>query len=111
MYAFQELLIENLEGEAWKDVPGLEGHYKVSNLGRVKSLDRTVPHKRYGTQFIKGRMLRQKTVKDFNSLTGDEMVSLRIALTLEGTMYFSIPGGLFTPHSKSGLITLKMDCI
>ena len=27
--------------EIWKDVPGYEGHYQVSNLGRVKSLPRT----------------------------------------------------------------------
>ncbi len=26
--------------EIWKDVPGYEGHYQVSNLGRCKSLDR-----------------------------------------------------------------------
>lgn len=24
--------------EIWKDIPGYEGHYKVSNLGRVKSI-------------------------------------------------------------------------
>lgn len=27
--------------EQWKDIAGYEGLYKVSNLGRVKSLDRT----------------------------------------------------------------------
>lgn len=26
--------------EIWKDVPGYEGYYKVSNLGKVKSLER-----------------------------------------------------------------------
>lgn len=31
-------MIENLEGEIWKDVVGYEGLYQVSNLGRVKSL-------------------------------------------------------------------------
>lgn len=28
--------------EVWKDIPGYEGLYQVSNLGRVKSLDRVV---------------------------------------------------------------------
>ena len=28
--------------EVWKDVPGYEGYYAVSNLGRVKSLERTI---------------------------------------------------------------------
>ena len=28
--------------EDWKDIAGFEGYYQVSNLGRVKSLDRTI---------------------------------------------------------------------
>lgn len=35
--------------EIWKDIAGYEGLYQVSNLGRVKSLDRAVHHKRLGT--------------------------------------------------------------
>ncbi len=34
--------LNNLEGEIWKDVPNYEGLYQVSNLGRVKSLERMV---------------------------------------------------------------------
>lgn len=33
-------MIENLENEVWKDCKGYEGLYQVSNLGRVKSLER-----------------------------------------------------------------------
>ena len=33
-------MIENLENEIWKDCKGYEGFYQVSNLGRVKSLER-----------------------------------------------------------------------
>ena len=29
--------------EIWKDIPGYEGLYQVSNKGRVKGLDRLVP--------------------------------------------------------------------
>ena len=46
--------------EVWKDVPGYEGLYQVSNMGRVKSLDRYVPT-RWGTPtFRKGVMLKPK---------------------------------------------------
>lgn len=31
--------------EIWKDIEGYEGYYQVSNLGRVKSLERRVPVK------------------------------------------------------------------
>lgn len=30
--------------EIWKDIKGYEGYYQVSNLGRVRSLDRYVPN-------------------------------------------------------------------
>lgn len=32
----------SLEGEEWKDVVGFENFYKVSNLGRIVSLERKV---------------------------------------------------------------------
>lgn len=31
--------------EEWKDIPDYEGYYQVSNLGRIKSLDRLVQHR------------------------------------------------------------------
>ena len=31
--------------EIWKDIKGYEGHYQVSNMGRVKSLERIVIRK------------------------------------------------------------------
>ena len=44
--------------EVWKDVVGYEGLYEVSNLGRVRSLDRYVAHYNAGTALRKGRMLK-----------------------------------------------------
>ncbi len=48
-----------MQEEIWKDVPGYEGSYQVSDLGRVRSLDRVT---RYGvgdvTRFIKGCLLK-----------------------------------------------------
>jgi len=91
MYPYENLLIGNLKGETWKDVSGYEGSYQVSNLGRVKSLDRTIPHPRLYEQFVKGRILKPKAVKDFNKLTGDAMISLQVAFTVEGsTRYYNI---------------------
>lgn len=39
---YKNLSLENLPNEEWRDVVGYEGSYMVSNLGRVKSLDRTI---------------------------------------------------------------------
>ena len=33
-----------IEKEIWKDVPGYLDYYQVSNLGRVKSLERTITY-------------------------------------------------------------------
>lgn len=45
------------EKEIWKDVVGYEGYYMVSNLGRVKSLERTVWNSR-GYRTVKERILK-----------------------------------------------------
>lgn len=48
----------------WKDVPGYEGIYMVSDNGQVKSLARTRLSKRGGICPVPERILTQKTDKD-----------------------------------------------
>lgn len=44
--------------EVWKDIKGYEGYYQVSNLGRVKSVNRrVVNHKSGSTRFTEGIIL------------------------------------------------------
>jgi hypothetical protein len=43
--------------EEWRDIPGYEDMYQVSDLGRVRSLDRVVPQKN-GPRKCKGRILK-----------------------------------------------------
>ncbi len=42
--------------EAWKSIRGYKDYYEVSDLGRVRSLDRVVPNPRWGFQKCKGRI-------------------------------------------------------
>lgn len=44
--------------EEWKDIKGYEGLYQVSNLGRVKSLERTVTRKDGRKRTIRERILK-----------------------------------------------------
>lgn len=44
--------------ERWRDVIGYEGLYQVSDLGRVRSVDRVVHHYRGGPCRLKGRIIR-----------------------------------------------------
>lgn len=49
---------ERQMAEIWRDIKGYEGLYQVSNLGRVKSLERYVPHNmKTGKQLLKERIL------------------------------------------------------
>lgn len=48
-----------MKNEVWKDIPGYEGYYQISNFGGVKSLERVVISKK-GQRFeITGKILRQ----------------------------------------------------
>lgn len=43
--------------EEWRDIPGFEGRYQASNLGRIRSVDHIVVRK------VKGRVLRPRLRK------------------------------------------------
>jgi len=45
--------------EVWKDVKGYEGIYKVSNFGRVKSLDREIAPNNRAPYWRKGKICKQ----------------------------------------------------
>lgn len=49
--------------EIWKDIQGYEGYYQVSNMGRVRSVDRVVTQQGRGKAFDghrKGKILKQR---------------------------------------------------
>lgn len=50
--------------EIWKDIKGYEGYYQISNLGRVRSLDRIVVENKTGHKRpIRGKMLSNHLLK------------------------------------------------
>lgn len=48
------------EEEQWRVIPGWEGAYEASNLGRIRSIDREVPCKDGRVKHLKGMVLKQK---------------------------------------------------
>ena len=55
--------------ERWKWVFGYEGYYEVSELGRIRSVDRVVPCKRNGSKKLKGRTLKGNPSDRYGHLT------------------------------------------
>ena len=115
IYLYKSL--SDLPGELWKDVPGFEGSYQASNLGRVKSLDRTISHPCLKTQFITGRILSQSVHNNNNIVTGEPMVDLRVTLTVENKAYYFNTRRLIyltfvdnkLDYNKNGLYVINAD--
>lgn len=59
--------------ENWKSIPGYEGYYEASDLGRIRSIDRIVPHGRHGTCKQKSKILKPAF---------DDHKYLRVALSM-----------------------------
>lgn len=57
---YKNLSLEDMRGEIWKDIPNYEGYYQVSNMGRVKSLNRVIVMKNGVSRKTKGLILKQK---------------------------------------------------
>lgn len=54
--------------EVWKDIPGYEGFYQMSDLGNIRSLDRLVSGKNGTARKLKGHIMRpSKAVKGLYS--------------------------------------------
>ncbi len=84
--AYLDKFEKSRPGEVWKDILGYDG-YRVSNHGRVRSIDREVFHSRYGSQFVKGRILSQNVKKHYNHYTKDHVVILQTTLMQENIRY------------------------
>lgn len=65
---------DRIENEIWKDVPNYEGYYKISNYGRVKSLERRRKGTRNGVDFF--MVNKERILKPIINTNGYLMVNL-----------------------------------
>lgn len=82
-----------MEEEIWKDIPGYEGLYRVSSLGRVRSLDMFVRTKGGGQTIHRGKILIPVVNKD-----GYHIVSLCKNGTKKGVRVHRIVAIVFIPN-------------
>jgi hypothetical protein len=105
--------------ENWKAIPGYEGLYEASDLGRVRSLDRVVFTQSGISRRIKGKLLKPITCKDDLrqqvSLCKDYCVTvIRLHHVIMLTFVGNRPEGLVTCHydgnpSNNALSNLRYD--
>lgn len=55
----------NLKNEQWKDIPNYEGYYQVSNLGRVRSLNRVIQTSDGVFRRLNGVLKNQRLLQDY----------------------------------------------
>lgn len=67
MEHYKNLSINDLPNEIWKDVINFEGMYKISSLGRVKSLARKIEHHNNNTASAVPRdfILKQQLIRGY----------------------------------------------
>lgn len=68
--------LEDLPGEIWKELPGTEGYYVISNMGRVKCFNRTLLNSRGILRCYKGHVLKQVEITYQNKMVGDSVAEL-----------------------------------
>lgn len=93
--------------EIWKEIPGYEGCYEVSNQGRVRSLDRETRNGK--CSFIrKGRLINGS----LNSF-GYKTVSLRLNNNLKSFLVHQLVAIAFLNHKPDGykIVVDHINCI
>lgn len=99
----------DLPGEVWKDVVGYEGCYAVSNLGRIKSLERLVG---FGTNKQK-RVVKEsiKQIGTFNQNdNGYKTVILSKKSKLKLHYVHRLVAEAFIPRSEGCDVVNHLDC-
>lgn len=92
--------------EVWKDVKGFEGFYQVSNLGRVKSLKRTIIRKD-GTPFF----VRERVLKTTNDRNGYPCVTLIVLKNKVLNPVHRLVAETFIPNPQNKPCIDHIDCV
>ena len=79
--------------EVWKDIPNYEGSYQVSDMGRVRSVDRIVTDKDGRVRKFKGRVLKLGV-----NISGYEYLTLSNGGRCNAKTVHRLVLGTFKPH-------------
>lgn len=86
-YPYQNTELQNIKGERWKDIPGLEAYFKVSNYGRIKRMEYELEYSD-GRVYIKPeKIIKPVLMKAPNRFMKDHVHFLRTTVTLYKQKY------------------------
>src|SRR5262245_54558749 len=86
-YPYQNTELKNIKGERWKDIPGFEMYFKVSNYGRIKRLEYDLEYSD-GRLYIKpAKIIKPVLMKIPNRFMRDSVYFLRTTITLYKQKY------------------------
>ncbi|HEX8676615.1 MAG TPA: NUMOD4 domain-containing protein [Segetibacter sp.] len=92
VYPYQNISLENLEGEVWKNVPGLDGYFLISNFGRIKRQEYELQHPNGFVYILPEKIIKPKIGKAANKFKNDYTVYITGKVVVQGrTFAFSVP--------------------
>ena len=68
---YQNRSLEDMKGEKWEDIPGLDGYFLISNFGRVKRLEYEMQYRNGKIYTQPEKIIRPIIVKQPNKSIGD----------------------------------------
>ena len=87
--------------EVWKDIPGYEGLYQVSSLGRIKSLSRSVNRSNGVVQRRSEKVVKQSNsrgYKTFKLRNNDGVKTVRVHRVVAELFLGKAPDGMVVNH-------------
>lgn len=93
--------------EEWRDIPGYEGIFQVSNKGRIKSLERTVEDVFKGKKRI--RPIKETILKVYENSNGHLRVELHYNNTRKRIFLHQLVAQLFIPNPNNYTVVHHID--
>lgn len=86
-YPYQNLSLEDIKGERWEDIPGLDGYYRLSDFGRVQRQAFEILYKDGKIRQMQPKMMKPELTLIKNDSVNDNVFFLRVKITLAGKLY------------------------
>lgn len=85
--AYKDDTLEDRPDEIWKEIPGLNGHFLISNWGRIKRTARQIQDSQGGVYTLPAKIRKAQVNKDRNMRCHDWTYRLQVVLQVRNVKY------------------------